>query len=195
MQKQILTALDDCARALEELKQPRSITFMQQVAHVIANCFQAEGKVIIAGNGGSLCDAAHFAEELTGQFRLRRRALPAIALAEAGHLTCVGNDFGFEYVFARGVEAYGKPGDVFVGLTTSGNSPNIILAFQEARLKGLTTVAFLGKGGGKLNGFADYELSIDGLNTSDRIQEAHMSAIHIIIEQVESLLFYPELLK
>lgn len=190
MQKNLLKAIDDCIRAVEQLKQPASLLFMQQVASALAECFARGNKVILAGNGGSLCDAAHFAEELTGVFRQTRRALPAIALSEAGHLTCVANDLGFEWVFARGVEAYGQPGDIFIGLTTSGNSPNMIRAFQEAQLKGLQTVAFLGKGGGKLKGVADFELMIEGFTTSDRIQEAHMAAIHLIIEQVENILFY-----
>lgn len=190
MQKKLLNAIDDCIRAVEQLKKPEALLFMQQVARALADCFARGNKVIIAGNGGSLCDAAHFAEELTGVFRKKRRALPAIALTEAGHLTCTANDIGFEWVFARGVEAYGQPGDIFVGLTTSGNSPNIIYAFQEAQVRGLQTVAFLGKGGGKLKGAANFELIIDGFTTSDRIQEAHMAVIHLIIEQVENLLFY-----
>lgn len=191
MQKKLLNAIDDCLRAVEQLKLPTSILFMQQVSHALATCFAKGNKVIIAGNGGSLCDATHFAEELTGVFRKVRRALPAIALSDGGHLTCTANDMGFEAVFARGVEAYGQAGDIFIGLTTSGNSPNIIRAFQEAQLKGLQTVAFLGKGGGKLKGITDFELIIDGFATSDRIQEAHMAAMHLIIEQVENLLFYP----
>ena len=190
MQKKLLRSIDDCIRAVEQLRLPTSLLFMQHVSHALAACFARGNKVIIAGNGGSLCDAAHFAEELTGVFRHVRRALPAIALSEAGHLTCTANDLGFEWVFARGIEAYGQSGDIFIGLTTSGNSPNIIRAFQEAQLKGLQTVAFLGKGGGKLKGMTDFELIIEGFETSDRIQEAHMASIHLIIEQVENLLFY-----
>lgn len=191
MQKKLLHALDDCIRAIEQLKEPSALLFMQQVSQALALCFARGNKVILAGNGGSLCDAAHFAEELTGIFRQVRRALPAIALADAGHLTCAANDLGFEHVFARGVEAYGQPQDVFIGLTTSGNSPNIIRAFEAAQRQGLQTVAFLGKGGGKLKGIADFEMIINGFDTSDRIQEAHMTASHLIIEQVENLLFPP----
>ena len=190
MQKNLFEAVDDCIRAIERLKEPESLLFMERASQAIAECFANGNKLIIAGNGGSLCDAAHFAEELTGVFRKKRRALPAIALTEAGHLTCTGNDLGFEQVFSRGVEAYGQPGDIFVGLTTSGNSPNIIRAFQEAKRKKLQTISFLGKGGGDLKGIADFELIINGFTTSDRIQEAHMAAIHLIIEQVENLLFY-----
>ena len=159
MKKNLLNAIDDCIRAVEQLKRPTSLLFMHEVVKALVDCFTRGNKVILAGNGGSLCDAAHFAEELTGVFRQQRRALPAIALTEAGHLTCIGNDLGFEWVFARGIEAYGQPGDIFVGLTTSGNSPNMIRAFQEAHERGLQTVAFLGKGGGKLKGCADLRIN------------------------------------
>jgi len=176
-------------RAAEQLQQPHALQFMENAARLIAQAFEQGNKLIIAGNGGSLCDASHFAEELTGIFRQYREALPAIALSEPAHITCTGNDLGFEWIFARGVEAYGKPGDVFVGITTSGKSPNIIKAMETAKAMDLKTIAFLGKGGGKLKGFADLELSIDGFETSDRIQEAHMAAIHILIEMIELLLF------
>jgi len=181
--------IEDSIRAVEQLKRAQSLDFMTSVARLLAETFQSGNKVIIAGNGGSLCDAMHFAEELTGFFRQKRKALPAIALSEPGHITCTGNDIGFEYIFSRGVEAYGVPGDIFVGLTTSGNSPNIIHAIEAARQNRLKTVAFLGKCGGKLRGIADFELIIDGFETSDRIQEAHMAAIHLIIELLERQLF------
>lgn len=178
----------EAIRAAQTLATPESLQFIEEAAKMIAQAFRSGRKVIIAGNGGSLCDAQHFAEELTGFFRKFRPALPAIALSEPGHLTCVSNDWGFEWVFARGVEAYGKKGDIFVGLTTSGNSENIVKAVDTAEAKGLRTITFLGKSGGTLKGRADLELLIQGFETSDRIQEAHMAAIHIIIEIVESLL-------
>ncbi len=189
MPELLMEGVEDSIRALLQLKTPHGRDFMVNVAHLLADRFKKGNKVIIAGNGGSLCDAMHFAEELTGFFRGQRKALPAIALSEPGHITCTGNDLGFEYIFSRGVEAYGRPGDVFVGLTTSGNSPNIINAIETAQNEGLTTVAFLGKCGGKLRGKADFELIIEGFKTSDRIQEAHMTAIHLIIELLERQLF------
>lgn len=189
MRNSILQATSDAVMAAQKLQEPASLNFIEQAAHLLAEVFEKGNKAIVAGNGGSLCDAAHFAEELTGLFRNYREALPAIALSEPAHITCVGNDLGFEWVFARGIEAYGKPGDVFIGLSTSGNSPNIIKAFEIAKQRGLKTIAFLGKGGGKLKGVTDLELCIDGFKFSDRIQEAHMAAIHIIIEMVENLLF------
>lgn len=189
MQKKIRDSITDAISAVTQLEQPHALEFIENAALLLAKTFMNGNKVIIAGNGGSLCDASHFAEELTGFFRSARQALPAIALSEPGHITCVGNDLGFDSVFSRGVEAYGQAGDLFVGLTTSGNSPNIVKAFQTARSLDLQTIAFLGKGGGKLKGVADLELIIEGFSTSDRIQEAHMAAIHIIIEVMESHLF------
>ena len=183
------TSLVDAIAAISQLKSERNMLFIQQVAHLLAGCFKRGNKLILAGNGGSLCDASHFAEELTGLFREKRKALPAIVLSEPGHLTCTGNDLGYDWVFSRGIEAFGKPGDVFIGLTTSGKSPNIINAFQRAKELDLHTVSFLGKGGGLLKGVADLELIIDGFTYSDRIQEAHMTAIHIIIELMECELF------
>lgn len=190
MEKSILHAVKEGVLAIQKLLDPKALVFIEQAAIALKNCYQAGGKVLIAGNGGSLCDAMHFAEELTGQFRKMRPALPAIALADAAHITCCGNDFGFESIFARGVEAFGKPGDIFVGLSTSGNSSNIIKAFEKAKELKMQTIAFLGKEGGYLKGFADLELIINGFSTSDRIQEAHMTAIHILIEMVEKELFY-----
>jgi len=182
-------SLEESLAAIQQLQKESSIRFMEEVSLALAKCFRSGNKLLIAGNGGSLCDAMHFAEELTGFFRGNRPALPAIALSEPGHMSCVGNDAGFDEVFARGVEAYGKPRDIFIGLTTSGNSANIIRAFQRAKTLGLTTISFLGKTGGALKGVADYELIIEGFSTSDRIQEAHMAAIHMIIELIEHHLF------
>lgn len=189
MQDLISRSIRDSLLALQQLDLPHNRTFLMQVSHLLANTFRKGNKVLVAGNGGSLCDAAHFAEELTGLYRHKRAALPAIALSEPGHITCVGNDLGFEEIFSRSIEAFGHPGDVFVGLTTSGNSPNIVRAFETAKKRQMTTVAFLGKSGGKLRGFADHEMIIEGFSYSDRIQEAHMAAIHMLIEVMEHLLF------
>lgn len=176
--------------AAEQLTSTEALLFMEQVAECLANTFRSGNKVILAGNGGSLCDAAHFAEELTGFFRQERPALPALVLNDPGHMSCVGNDLGFNSIFSRGIEAFGRPGDLFIGLSTSGQSENIVRAFEEAKKRKLSTVAFLGKDGGSLAGVADYEWIVRGFKYSDRIQEAHMAAIHIIIEAVEELLFH-----
>lgn len=189
LRQRLENSIDDAVLAIQQLKEEKQLLFIEMAASLLAATFSAGNKVIIAGNGGSLCDAAHFAEELTGLFRSKRRALPAIVLSEPGHLTCTANDIGFDWVFARGVEAFGKPGDLFVGLTTSGNSQNIIHAFSKAKELGLKTISFLGKDGGVLKGVADLEMLITGFSTSDRIQEAHMTAIHTIIELAELELF------
>ena len=189
MRQAIENAIAEAIAAAEFLKLPSSVDFISDAAQAIADCFARGNKILIAGNGGSLCDAMHFAEELTGQFRHHRKALPAIALSDASHMSCVGNDMGFDQVFSRGVEAYGSPGDILVVLTTSGNSSNIYNAVLSAKDRGLQTIAFLGKSGGKLKGLADLEWIVTGFSYSDRVQEAHMAAIHILIEIVEKQLF------
>ena len=192
MQKEIEYAVDEAIRAIILLKEEKSMSFIENASQLIAECFTKGGKLLIAGNGGSLCDAMHFAEELTGQFRYARKALPAIALSDPGHLSCTANDMGFDFVFARAIEALAKPEDLFIALTTSGNSINLFKAMLTAQKKGLKTITFLGKTGGKLKGMSDLEWVVSGFEFSDRIQEAHMTAIHIIIEQVETLLFQTE---
>ncbi len=160
----------------------------EKVAKELAEAFSLGNKVLICGNGGSNCDALHFAEEFTGRFRKERRALPAIAISESSHITCVGNDYGFDYIFSKGVEAFGKEGDIFIGISTSGNSPNVIKAVEVAKSLGMKTVGLLGKDGGKLKGVCDFEFIIPG-ETSDRVQEIHMMILHIIIEGVERIMF------
>ncbi len=170
------------------IKNEENILQTVNISELIARTFQNGGKILICGNGGSATDAMHFAEEFTGKFRKNRKALPVIALTDPSHITCVGNDFGFEEIFSRGVEAFGKKEDVLIGLSTSGNSENIIRAFQKAKEIGMKTIALLGKDGGKLKGFGDFEFIIPA-ETSDRIQELHMTILHVIIEGVERILF------
>ena len=160
----------------------------EKISQELALAYKNGKKSLIAGNGGSNCDAMHFAEEFTGRFRKDRRALPSISISDSSHITCVGNDYGFDFVFAKGVEAFGQEGDFFFGISTSGNSKNIIEAVKSAKERNLKTVALLGKDGGELKGVCDYEFIIPG-ETSDRIQEVHMMILHIIIEGVERILF------
>ena len=143
------------------------------------------------GNGGSMCDAMHFAEEWTGRFRKDRSALAAVAFSDPSHLTCIANDFGYDEVFAREVEAYGKEGDLLLAISTSGNSPNVLRAVEVARSKGVTTVGLLGKDGGKMRDLVDIPIIVPQATTSDRIQELHIKVIHITIEAVERR-FFPE---
>ena len=155
-----------------------------KVAEELAEAYKKGNKSLIAGNGGSNCDAMHFAEEFTGRFRKDRKALPSLSISDSSHITCVGNDYGFNFIFAKGVEAFGKEGDFFFGISTSGNSQNIIEAVKMAKEKGVKTVGILGK----LKGMCDYEFIVPG-ETTDRIQEVHMMILHIIIEGVERILF------
>ena len=159
-----------------------------KISEELAAAYRDGNKSLIAGNGGSNCDAMHFAEEFTGRFRKERKALPAISISDPSHITCVANDYGFEYIFSKGVEAYGQEGDMFIGISTSGNSSNVIKAVEQAKKQKLVTVGLLGKDGGKLKGMCDYEFIIPG-KTSDRVQEIHMMILHIIIEGVERIMF------
>jgi len=188
MQNRIQFSIDQAMTAAQLLNNEDTKTFISELSGAIAFAFENGNKILIAGNGGSLCDAMHFAEELTGYYREKRKAFPAIALADPGHLTCVGNDAGFDYVFSRGIEALGKPGDIFIAMTTSGNSRNLINATKKANEMGLKTVAFIGKTGGLLKGLSDLEWIVTDFKTSDRIQELHMVVIHIVIEMIEYLL-------
>ena len=147
------------------------------------------GLLMSCGNGGSMCDAMHFAEEWTGRFRKDRAALAAVAFSDPSHLTCIANDFGYDEVFAREVEAYGKEGDLLLAISTSGNSPNVLRACEVARERGVTVVGLLGKGGGKMTDMVDIPIIVPNATTSDRIQEVHIKVLHITIEAVERLMF------
>ncbi len=184
----IKRAFTDAQQVLDQFITDENLQVVEAISQCLIEAFNKGNKVIIFGNGGSATDAMHFAEEFTGRFRKDRRALPAIALSDSSHITCVGNDYGFEDIFARGVEAYVKDGDVVIGLSTSGNSGNIIKGLNKAKEMKATTIALLGKDGGRLRGKCDREIIVPG-DTSDRIQEIHMMALHIIIEGVERALF------
>lgn len=155
------------------------------VQKIVAS-FQKGGKIIACGNGGSHCDAMHFAEELTGRYRNDRKALPALAISDSSHITCVGNDYGYDFVFSRFVEAHGKAGDVLLGISTSGNSPNIINALNKARELGMFTIALTGKDGGKIKDLCDLEIRAPKSDYADRAQEIHIKVIHSLIDGIEN---------
>jgi D-sedoheptulose 7-phosphate isomerase len=161
---------------------------IDQAIQLLANAFKQGGKVISCGNGGSHCDAMHFAEELTGRYRNNRKALPAIAISDASHISCVGNDFGFDFIFSRFVEAHGKSGDVLLGISTSGNSTNVINALNTARKLGMTTICLTGKDGGKIKDLCDLEIRAPYSEYADRAQEIHIKIIHALIDGVEHAL-------
>lgn len=157
-------------------------------SELLVSTYQRGGNVFSCGNGGSHCDAMHFAEELTGQYRKYRRALGALALGDPSHVTCVSNDFGFDQIFARQLEGLGRKGDTLIVLSTSGNSENAIKAVEMARKIGISTVGLLGKTGGKLKELTDLSIVVPA-HTSDRVQEIHIKLLHTVIETVERELF------
>ncbi|MFN5371904.1 MAG: D-sedoheptulose 7-phosphate isomerase [Bacteroidia bacterium] len=156
---------------------------------LLVNAFQSGNRVFSCGNGGSMCDAMHFAEELSGRFRNNRPALPAMSISDASHITCVANDYGFEAVFSRFLEAHGKAGDVLLAISTSGNSPNVLRACETAREKGMTVIALSGKDGGKIPSLAHIEIRAPHSEYADRAQEIHIKVIHALIEGVEKVMF------
>jgi D-sedoheptulose 7-phosphate isomerase len=167
------------------LKDPSSLAKIEEAATAIATSINSGGKVISCGNGGSHCDAMHFAEELTGKYREPRKAIPAICISDASHITCVGNDYGFEFIFSRYVEALGNKGDVLLGLSTSGNSANVLNAMKAAKEKGMKTIALTGNSGGKLGPLVDIEIRVPHTGYADRIQEIHIKVIHILMLLIE----------
>ncbi|MGD1917000.1 MAG: SIS domain-containing protein [Phycisphaerales bacterium] len=171
----------------------RNVTTLERAADLAAASLREGGKVLACGNGGSACDAMHFCEELTGRFRKDRPALAAFSLTDVVHITCGANDYGYDEAFARGGQALGKSGDVLVAMSTSGNSPNVIRAVEEAGKIGMRTIGLLGRDGGALAGVCDLEWIIPGVPidapTADRIQEVHMLILHALVEGVERRLF------
>ncbi|MFG1500656.1 D-sedoheptulose 7-phosphate isomerase [Halobacteriovorax sp. XZX-3] len=165
-----------------------NFTTMEKAINEMVVAIKNGGRVISCGNGGSMCDAMHFAEELTGRFRKDRPAMPAIAIADSSHITCVANDYGFEYIFSKYVEAHGHKGDVLLAISTSGNSPNCLEAVKSAHEKGMKVVGLLGKGGGKMKELVDFPIVIEA-DLSDRIQEMHIKIIHTFIEGIERQVF------
>ena len=185
----IMGHLQEARQTLDAfMNNPELIEKIEMVASAMAESIKSGGKILTCGNGGSQCDAMHFAEELTGKYREVRKALPAIAIADTSHITCVGNDFGFDYIFSRYVEALGTAGDVLLGISTSGNSANVINAVEAARAKGMKTIVLTGKSGGKLAEIADMEIRVAHEGYSDRVQEVHIKIIHILIFLIEKMI-------
>jgi D-sedoheptulose 7-phosphate isomerase len=183
---QIISNLKESISVLNEFQSDqKNIIKIRNAADMMIESLRNGGKIISFGNGGSLCDAMHFAEELTGRFRKSRPPIAAMAISDASHITCIANDFGFDEVFSRFIEANGKNGDVVLAISTSGNSVNVIKACEVAREKGIKIIALTGKTGGLLARIADVELRINHAGFSDRIQEVHIVIIHILIELIE----------
>ncbi len=185
----VIETLQESRQVLADFLQDESNTDnISRAAVLMADAIHKGNKILSCGNGGSHCDAMHFAEELSGRYRDNRRALPALAISDASHITCVGNDFGFDHIFSRMVEAIGQPGDILLGISTSGNSRNIIEAISAARQRGLSVITLTGKDGGKMAGTADVEIRVPHFGYADRIQEIHIKVIHILIQLIEKQL-------
>jgi D-sedoheptulose 7-phosphate isomerase len=158
---------------------------INDAANLMITSLKNGGKIISCGNGGSHCDAMHFAEELTGRYRNNRPGIAAIAISDPSHISCVGNDYGYDFIFSRYVEALGKPGDVLLGISTSGNSKNIVNAMESAKLIGMTTIGLTGKDGGVIKDLCDIEIRAPYSNFADRAQEIHIKVIHSLIDSIE----------
>jgi len=183
------SALEEAHATLSAfLANPEQLAKCERFSELLTATFREGGRLFTCGNGGSHCDAMHFAEEFTGRYRKDRAPLGALALGDPSHVTCVGNDYGFNEIFSRQLQGMARKGDLLVGLSTSGNSENVVRAFQVAREIGVKTVGLLGRDGGKLKGMADLAIVIPA-QTSDRIQEMHIKLIHTVIETVERQLF------
>lgn len=153
--------------------------------NLMVEALQNGKKIISCGNGGSMCDAMHFAEELTGRYRDDRKPLAAISISDPSHISCVGNDYGYDFIFSRYLEAVGNTGDVLLGISTSGNSKNVLNAIEIAKKKGIKVIGLTGKNGGKMNGLCDVEIRAPYSEYADRAQEIHIKCIHSLIDYIE----------
>lgn len=170
------------------IEDENNITLISQAIDTLVTSISNGGRAMSCGNGGSMCDSMHFAEELTGRYRKDRAPIAAMPMGDPSHITCVANDYGFDYIFSRNVEAWGNEGDVLLAISTSGNSKNIIEAVKSAQNKKMKVIGLLGKDGGKLKDMVDVPIIVAS-NATDRIQEIHIKCIHIFIEGVERALF------
>ena len=187
MKELIRTSLIEAEQTLASfLADEKTVESIAQAADYCSTSLQNGHKIISCGNGGSLCDATHFAEELTGRYRNNRRPLPAIAINDPAYMTCTGNDFSFNDVFSRYIEGVGCDGDVLLAISTSGNSANIVRAAQQAKVQGMKVIALTSKGLNKLAEVADIAICAPKAAHSDRIQEIHIKVIHILIQAIEN---------
>ena len=190
MRETITAALNQASSALARLQADGpALAAISEAGELLAAAFRSRNRVFSCGNGGSMCDAMHFAEELSGRFRSDRPALAAVAISDPSHITCTGNDYGFDQVFSRYLEAHGRPDDILLAISTSGESRNVLLAANRARELGLKVIALTGKEGSILGRAADVEICTPGGAYADRAQELHIKVIYILIELVERALF------
>ena len=187
----IKNALQNGADTLARfLNNDQNIELISKAVDCFVTTIKNDGRILACGNGGSMCDSMHFIEELTGRYRKDRDPISAISMGDPGHITCVANDYGYEYIFSRNVHAWGRPGDTLLAISTSGNSKNVIRAVEKAKEKQMKVVGLLGKTGGELKDMVDVPIVVD-CQVTDRIQEIHIKCIHIFIEGIERAL-YPD---
>lgn len=184
--KAIEKHFDEAYRLLEKIKSDAAfLKSVESMGNLMVKSLLQGGKIISCGNGGSMCDAMHFAEELSGRYRENRRSIAAVSISDPSHISCVGNDYGFRYIFSRYVEGIGKEGDVLLAITTSGNSENVLEAARAAREKGMFVAGLTGKNGGHLAGLCHAEVRVPWMEYADRIQEVHIKVIHALIDHIE----------
>ena len=183
---QIKNQFEESQRILSEFQTEENFQKINTAIELMSAALKNGNKIISCGNGGSMCDAMHFAEELSGRFRNNRKGLAAVSISDTSHISCVANDFGYDFVFSRYIEALGQSGDVLLGISTSGSSKNVIIAVEEAKKKGMKTLVLTGKDGGKLAGLADLEIRAPYSEFADRAQEIHIKIIHNFILGIES---------
>jgi D-sedoheptulose 7-phosphate isomerase len=184
--KQIADHFSEAIEILQKFNNSANHQKIETAGILMVNSIQNGGKIISCGNGGSMCDAMHFAEELTGRYRCDRKALPAISISDASHISCVGNDYGYDFIFSRYLEALGNKGDVLLAISTSGNSKNVLNAIQVAKDKGMLVVGLTGKDGGKMASICDVEIRAPHSEFADRAQEIHIKVIHSLIDFIEN---------
>lgn len=186
MLSHIRNSLEEARTALDNfIANEQALRSIERAAELLVESFENKGKAFSCGNGGSMCDAMHFAEELTGRYRKNRPGIAAISISDASHISCVANDFGYDHIFSRYIESHGREGDVLLAFSTSGKSPNVIKAAEAAKALGVKVVALTGKPGSLLEGLADVCICAPGGDFADRVQELHIKVVHILIELVE----------
>ena len=183
--EEIKIHFSEAAQILSDFSTDENMAKIESAIQMIVVAIEGGGKIISCGNGGSMCDAMHFAEELSGRFRGDRKAIPALSISDPSHISCVANDYGYEFIFSRYIEALGNTGDILLGISTSGNSANVIKATESAKAKGIKTIVLTGKTGGRLSEIADLEIRAPHSEFADRAQEIHIKVIHALIDGIE----------
>jgi D-sedoheptulose 7-phosphate isomerase len=185
MSSSIEKHFQEAEKILREFRKSESITKIESAGKLMVSSLTKGGKILSCGNGGSMCDAMHFAEELTGRYRENRKAIPALAISDPSYLSCVSNDYGYSHVFSRFIDGFGNKGDVLLAISTSGNSENVINAILTAKLKGIKVIGLTGKDGGTMADLCDVEIRAPYSQYADRAQEIHIKVIHSLIDYIE----------